>query len=405
MEPVALIGFAEALAAPETAWSLVDAGFTVHVLARRGRRAALRHSAEVVVHEVCAPEDDFAGTLADIVRVVSAVSHAACPSCVLVPLDDAAVWLFEQIDLPASWTLLGPKGAQVELALSKQSQIAAACQAEIAVPPTAVALTSADVVAHARELPIVLKSADAVVQRAGKLKKGRTWICATRSELERAISVWAEDRPLLIQPFIRGTGEGVFGLATSDGVHAWSAHRRLRMMNPHGSGSSACVSQQVPAEIQPGIERLIRRTGWCGLFMVELMRDERGLLWFVEFNGRTWGSMALSRRQGLEYPAWAAEAALGRTPGPWNRPIDTRVICQNAGRELLHLLFVLRGPQTDALRDWPSFWGTAYDIIRTAATSRLYNMRRTDRSVFLYDVWYTVSDQLFKRRLLHSTQA
>jgi hypothetical protein len=208
MKSVALIGFAEALAAPETAWSLVDAGFAVHVLARRGRRAALRHSAEVSVHEVCAPEGDFAGTLTDIARVVSSLGCDACSSSILMPLDDAAVWLFDRIDLPPSWILVGPKGAHVELALSKRVQITAACQAQIRVPPTAVALTSADVAAHARELPLVLKSADAVVARAGRLKKGRTWICATGLELERAISRWAEDRPLLIQPFIRGTGEG-----------------------------------------------------------------------------------------------------------------------------------------------------------------------------------------------------
>jgi hypothetical protein len=207
---------------------------------------------------------------------------------------------------------------------------------------------------------------------------------------------------LLIQPFIRGTGEGVFGLATSDGVDAWSAHRRLRMMNPHGSGSSACVSQSVPGDIQPAVERMIQRTGWRGLFMVELIRDEDDRLWFVEFNGRTWGSMALSRRQGLEYPAWAAAAALGRTAGPWGRGVEAPVICQHVGRELMHLLFVLRGPQTEALRDWPSFWAATYQIVRTCGTSRFYNMRSTDRSVFLYDAWYTVRDQLFKQRASHS---
>jgi len=42
-----VIGFAEALAAPEVVWSLVDAGFDVAAFARRGKPAALAHSRHV----------------------------------------------------------------------------------------------------------------------------------------------------------------------------------------------------------------------------------------------------------------------------------------------------------------------------------------------------------------------
>ena len=37
--------------------------------------------------------------------------------------------------------------------------------------------------------------------------------------------------------------------------------------------------------------------------MTDLLRTEDERLWFVEFNGRAWGSMGLSRRQALKYPA------------------------------------------------------------------------------------------------------
>lgn len=76
------------------------------------------------------------------------------------------------------------------------------------------------------------------------------------------------------------------------------------MMNPHGSGSSACVSFPVAEDLKLAIERFTRATGWLGIFMIEFLRDQSGIPWFVELNGRSWGSMALSRRQGLEYPAW-----------------------------------------------------------------------------------------------------
>ena len=191
---------------------------------------------------------------------------------------------------------------------------------------------------------------------------------------------------MLVQPFISGHGEGVFGLATAEGVQGWSAHRRLRMMNPHGSGSSACVSQPVATETRAVVERFIQQAGWRGLFMVEFLRDRAGKPWFVEFNGRPWGSLALARRQGLEYPAWAAKLALTPEARIASRsPEEKPVVCRNAGREFMHLLFVLRGPKSEALREWPSFWRTSGDMLRVRRNDFFYNWRRDDLSVFFCD--------------------
>ena len=67
-------------------------------------------------------------------------------------------------------------------------------------------------------------------------------------------------------------------------------------MNPQGSGSSASVSQAVDPEIRSRAEDLIARTGWRGLFMIELLRDDSGKPWFIEFNGlgrgEAWRSLA-----------------------------------------------------------------------------------------------------------------
>ena len=85
--------------------------------------------------------------------------------------------------------------------------------------------------------------------------------------------------------------------------------------------------------------------------MIELLRDQAGNLWFVELNGRPWGSMALSRRQGLEYPAWQARLALEQEFFGWDDYLlrATGLVCRNVGRELMHLLFVLKGAKSKAL--------------------------------------------------------
>ena len=393
------IGFAEALSAPEVAWSLVDAGFAVTAFARKGRHSALRHSAHVELLEITPPELDSETALADIENALRAGNFADGRGGVIFPLDDTALWLCSRLPDQPGWVWAGPRGPAAELALDKVIQIAAARKAGFDVLPTTVVRTVGELRERVGELPLMLRPSGAVLPQNGRLRKGRNWICATYEELERAVSEWAGAWPLLVQPFSAGHGEGVFGLAAADGVQGWSAHRRLRMMNPHGSGSSACVSQPVTSEIKDVVERFIQQIGWRGLFMVELLRDPAGKLWFVEFNGRPWGSLALARRQGLEYPAWAARLALDPNVAVDPQPVGRQpVVCRNAGRELMHLLFVARGPKSRAFREWPSFWRTVRELLRVRRNIFFSNWRRDDLKVFFSDCWYTVRDNLCKSK-------
>jgi len=385
--PIALIAFAEALASPESAWSLADAGFSVHALARRGRRAALRHSRYVVIHEVTAPEDDYSATHAEVDELLTTLSGAESGKHVALPLDDAALWVFSRHAESPRWVFAGPRGSAAEFALDKPLQIAAAFAAGMNVPPTSIAYAPNDVLTRAKELPLVLRPARAITSSANRLHRGRSWICGTEQELATAVEEWAGSDPILVQPYIVGSGEGVFGLATSQGIRAWSAHRRVRMMNPHGSGASACQSQPVPEEIRGQVESFVSQVKWRGLFMVECLRDRAGLLWFVEFNGRAWGSMALARRQNLEYPAWAAKMALAQDFVTLD-PQATGIQCRSVARDILHLLFLVRGPQSAALADWPSFWKTAYAVVRDR--DYVYNWRPNDQRVFWADVFYSL---------------
>jgi predicted ATP-grasp superfamily ATP-dependent carboligase len=400
---IVLIGFAEALSAPEVAWSLVEAGFEVTAFARKGRDSALRHSRFVKVYDVTAPETNIEASTREIAALLNSQELGDAPG-LLLPLDDPALWLCSRIVLPQKCILAGPKGAAAELAISKPVQLAMARETGFRVPQTIEVGTRRELLACDSAFPVILKPAQATVPAEGRMLKGSNWICADRQELEKASEHWREQYSLLVQPLIVGTGEGIFGLATPDGIEALSAHRRLRMMNPHGSGSSACVSQPVPESLMPAVRSFIKQSGWTGLFMIELLRDHAGTAWFVEFNGRPWGSMALSRRQGLEYPAWAAQLALD---SGWHlnggTPAGRKVVCRNLGRELMHLLFVLRGRKSAAIKEWPSFWRSAAGVLLISPHDSLYNFRRDDFRVFLMDGYCTIRDQLFKRRRREQT--
>ena len=399
-----LIGFAEALSSPEVAWSLVDSGFKVAAFSRRGRKSALKHSRHVTVFDITAPETDSDAAQADLAAVLSdCCANNGAEKSVLFPLDDVAVWLCAQprmlSGLPAKWVLAGPQPSAVQLALDKSVQVKAASQAGLSVPVTTTAETRDRVLTHVEKFPLILKPAKAIIPEEGYVRKGSNWICANRSELDHALSQWREEYPLLVQPYITGIGAGVFGFAGARGVECWSAHRRLRMMNPHGSGSSACASKAVPEDLKEPIERMILTNGWRGLFMLELLQDSEGKYWFIEFNGRSWGSMALSRRQGLEYPAWNARLALDPNFSiQRSEPRGAEVVCRNLGRELMHLLFVLRGRKSKAIEKWPSFWRSVADVLFVRPRDCFYNFRRDDLRVFFSDCFCTIRGQLFKPR-------
>lgn len=397
-----LVGFAEARAAPEVVWSLVDQGFHVVAFARKGRASAIRHSHHVVVHEISAPESSLEAALSDLHSLTASLSSTAdgAPH-ILFPLDDTAVWLSGKLHLDHGWVSAGPDCACAELALNKSVQMQMALEAGFNVPKTLLARTASEIFefCDAELFPVILKPAECVPTSDDRIHRCRKWICANRGELERAVAEWAERVPLLVQPFVVGTGEGIFGLAAPDGVRAWSAHRRLRMMNPQGSGSSACVSQAVPQNLRKTVETLIRVAKWRGLFMIELLRDPAGKAWFVEINGRPWGSMALSRHQGLEYPAWHVMLALDQQ-SPAGRAVSSAagVVCRHVGREIMNLLFVLRGPKSKALTNWPSLPKTLRDVLRIHRGDVYYNWRRDDAKVFLADCYYTIYGNLFTSR-------
>jgi len=400
---IVLVGFAEALSAPEVVWSLVDDGFQVVAFARSGHSSALRQSRHVVCYEISPPEVDPQRSLSDLTALLANLgvgSNAACS--ILFPLDDKAVWLCSALQLERPWLLAGPQDGAAELALNKHMQFQAACEAGFDVPTFLLAHRAEEIIRFTvgQSFPVILKPARPVSTNDSRIVKCPTWVCANSAELDHAVEQWAERAPLLIQKLVAGTGEGIFGLAAPDGIRAWSAHRRLRMMNPQGSGSSACASVPVSEDVKAKAQRLIKNTGWRGLFMIELLRDRDGKIWFIELNGRPWGSMALARQQRLEYPAWQARLAIDPQSNVATAAVSTPgLVCRHVGREFMHLLFVAKGPKSKALTNWPSLWGTMREVLRIRRRDSFYNLRRDDLKVFFADCYYTVHDNVFKSRL------
>jgi hypothetical protein len=130
------------------------------------------------------------------------------------------------------------------------------------------------------------------------------------------------------------------------------------------------------------------------MFMLEFLRDAQGTPWLMELNGRAWGSMALARRRGYDYPAWTVRATLDPAFVP-NAPIHApHLLCRNLGLELVHLLFVARGPQSDAQTGWPRMRGAVRDVCRLRSGEQFYNFNPAQPRVLVLDTLSTLRQYL-----------
>lgn len=388
-----LVGFADAIAAPESVWSLTAAGFTPIVFRREGQPDPLAGIRGIESIMVPTPEVDVEACVGGLTEAVRRSGITA-----MLPLDDASLWLLRRIRADLGTPLAAPCDEAIETALDKSRQIEAARNAGFEVPPT-VHFNSVEDLGSFDWTPAYLKPALAARVKEGRLVRAKGYFCSTREEVEQVARDWDPTEPGLAQAFRQGVGEGIFGFATDEGVTAWCGHRRIRMMNPNGSGSSACESAPVQDDLKEKTERFLQDIGWRGLFMIEMLRDREGVPWFMELNGRCWGSMALARRLGFEYPAWNVRQLLDPVFIPEIPEGRTeKIVCRHLGRELVHLLFVLRGPRRNAVTGWPGRWETLKALMKREDNTRWYNYQPGESSVFWRDVWRTVTHQVFKDR-------
>jgi hypothetical protein len=387
--PVYLIGFAESWATPEVCFSLHASGARIVCFCRRNARAKFARLKFVEYYPVTAPESDLSHAVDDVEALIARFQPEA-----IIPCEDAALLVLAKLNCSDKRCLVPPAEA-CQFAMDKWAQIDAARASGFAVIPTELVESEADV-ARFPIRPAMLKPRNALDVCGAAVGKGRSFVVEgddLSGEAREALS----QRAYLIQEYKVGVGEGVFGIAHGGKVCAGFGHRRLRMVNPAGSGSSACVSRLPDAGELQAAETLVRRVAWQGPFMVELLRDFSGRTWFMEFNGRFWGSLALARRCGLDMPRLACELARGQDP---EMPSQIEPgFARHLGRDLIHLLFVLRGPRGDArAHRWPGRISTLKAIFSLHPLSSFYNYDRSQPFFFVKDAAITVTNQLMRRK-------
>ena len=198
--------------------------------------------------------------------------------------------------------------AALALVTDKERTISLASGLGMSVPETRVVCDVEQARAAAAELafPIVVKPSVSRRYLPGEDRtlKGEVTFARDLAALEKCITALNGHR-ILLQEYRRGEGVGVECVAHEGEVRRAFQHRRLAEIPVTGGASAWRESMPLDPELFEHARALIRALNWTGLVMVEFKRGEKP--WFLEVNGRVWGSLPLACLSGVDFPGELAE--------------------------------------------------------------------------------------------------
>lgn len=120
------------------------------------------------------------------------------------------------------------------------------------------------------------------------------------------------DENLIYQRVVEGDLLAVVTLTNPGGRVLYMGAQRAETLSPEPFGASA-RARSVPLDppLEESVTRLLARLDWWGLAELQFVVSADGVPHLIDFNGRFYGSMALTNAAGVDLPsAWLA-AALG----------------------------------------------------------------------------------------------
>lgn len=261
--------------------------------------------------------------------------------------------------------LATPSREVLEIVLDKARTLDAAQQLQIPAPATRVLQSPDDAFPAARELgyPLVIKPRFSHYWDGRQFRlTGGVRYAGTDRELKTALrSLPAQAPPPLLQQYVAGRGLGMSVLIGCGGeLCAEFAHERLRDVRPTGSGSVLRRSIPVDPRLREMTLSLLRQIGWWGVAMVEF-REDNGLAYLMEINGRFWGSLQLAVDAGVNFPRILVDVLLGRPvkPPAYHEGIAVRWWLG----DLLRTVRVLEGRPAGFTDSFPSRWSAIRELL------------------------------------------
>jgi protein-tyrosine-phosphatase/predicted ATP-grasp superfamily ATP-dependent carboligase len=266
-------------------------------------------------------------------------------------------------ELPSGFLPILPSDLALEYTLSKYRSTQKALSIGILCPPTVfisdgVPPKEWNSNLSSLRFPVIIKT-DNHLAPGGTYEPGRNFIAADLHAANRILR-GLELKPIRIiaQELIPGGGTGAFLLRFGGKTWLRFAHRRLHEV-PYTGGVSSFRESIHDDELVSLGEALLSAIDYEGLAMVEFRRGALdGKPYFLEINGRLWGSLALALHCGVDFPKSLVECYQNGAPATKTSNYRSGIKCRNIFTgELLHVLSVLRAKRGQGVNS-PSKFGT-----------------------------------------------
>ena len=144
----------------------------------------------------------------------------------------------------------------------------------------------------------------------GRLEYASAQLVRTREELEAVVeslpgSSW------LVQRYLPGKLRAVSGVAW-EGRLVCAVHQCADRTYPILGPSAYAATIPPDEELEQAVARLLELVGFSGIFQVQFIASDEN--YFIDFNPRMYGSLALAVGAGLNLPAIWADLLVGRSP-------------------------------------------------------------------------------------------
>jgi predicted ATP-grasp superfamily ATP-dependent carboligase len=159
----------------------------------------------------------------------------------------------------------------------------------------------------------------------GWIAKQRMYCAGRPHTYSRGSGVMAPDEGVIYQRVLNGHLLAVVTLTDPAGRHLYMGAQRAETLSPEPFGASA-RARLVPLDkdLVPGVVRLLECLEWWGLAELQFVVPPDGVPHLIDFNGRFFGSLALTCAAGVDLPAAWLAVALGEPPGLGTPSTDTR---------------------------------------------------------------------------------
>ena len=205
--------------------------------------------------------------------------------------------------------------------------------------------------------PVVVKDRFSVRWSGNKAVFGSVAYLNSQAELDNKVTERLRVAgDVLVQEFIAGLGVGFSCFVLGGEVFLPFQWKRIREIDPRGSGSSCRESIPLDQQLVSLSGRLITSIGFQGIAMVEYKKTEEGRMVLMEINGRPWGSIALPIASGIDYPRYLIDWYLKGNPPPKYIAYNTSTTCRRVVSELTHLSNLRAGRPTHWPGEYPGFF-------------------------------------------------